>query len=645
MHTQPKATSPWFYSPRCCQAGIRAWTVAFVVVLAALLFLSYPVPPAGAQEAQETPGVKVGDGTVRVGDDAFAGDSCARTGDVVAGDCGESSETQQRNEPADDEPKDKSEEELKPDEEKPSDDNSGGTTIREETTAPDTTGGGTTLQETTGAGPTEAGTTSEDIEACPTAPPDDAAWATVERAVDGDTVELEEPVDGYDRVRLIGVNTPEMEGEDGSPESGAQEASEFTADALEGQEVVLETDEEVEDPYGRLLAYIWVVPETGESEFFNRTLVADGYAETMTVEPNDAYAECLAAAEREAGGDNSGAEEANQEDNNDGLMGRLRDLLSSDAQDDGAGIDESTASEDQYEQNGSTVGSGITELETTETVEPSEEATAVEEPDKEPAETTGGTTHETTGLTGPTPEAEDLAATPPENCPGANVVLEPFGADGDAQSDPFEVTGGTFVVRADLKSEKPADARRLDVSILDTETQEPVEEFDQRTLGSYDTLISQGPGSYLLGLQPTAGLFEVAVFDCADQELEQGSEKDPRAALDLGSSAPPATPQAPQSGGSGDQPTDQPAKTEFAVADGPATPADDAETSDVALPSQDTPSGEVPVLPDTGGPTPAAAPIVVLLTGIFAVVAGVAGLAASTGFGRNPGKRSSMDGR
>ena len=292
----------------------------------------------------------------------------------------------------------------------------------------------------------------------------------------------------------------------------------------------------------------------------------------------------------------------------------------------------------------STVGSGTTELETTETVEPSDEETVVEEPDKEPVETTGETTDTTTGLTGTTSEAENLATVLPENCPGATVVLEPLGTDGDTQSNPFEVTGGAFVVRADLKSEKPADAR-LDISILDTETQESVEEFDQRTLGSYDTTISQGPGSYLFGLQPKAGLFEVAVFDCADQEPEQGSEKDPGAALDLGSSAPPATPQAPHSASGGDQPAEQPAETEFAVADEPASPADDTETSDVALPSQDTSSGEVPVLPDTGGPTPASAPIVVLLTGIFAVVAGVAGLAASTGFGRNPGKRSSMDGR
>ena len=250
MHQRPKPTSPSPYCSLACQAGIRAWTVAVVAVLAALLFLSYPAPPADAQEAEKTPGVEVGDGTVRVGDDVFAGDGCARAGDVVAGDCDEDSQAQQGSEPANDAPKEKAEqEESTSDEEKPSNDNSGETTIQEEITAPETTGGGTTVQEDIGAEPTEGGTTafsggatqagttsdatSDDIESCPADPPDDATQATVARAVDGDTVELKEPVDGYDRVRLIGVNTLEMEDEDGSPEPGAQEASEFTADALE----------------------------------------------------------------------------------------------------------------------------------------------------------------------------------------------------------------------------------------------------------------------------------------------------------------------------------------------------------------------------------------------------------------------------
>jgi hypothetical protein len=436
-----------------------------------------------------------------------------------------------------------------------------------------------------------------------------------------------------------------MEGEDGSPEPSAEQAAEFTADALEGEEVVLETEEEVEDPYGRLLANVWLVPETGEPEFFNHTLVADGYAEVMTVEPNDAYAECLTVAAKQAGGDSPGSE-AGHGDSKKGLLGRLRDLLSSDAQDDGEDNEGSSVAEDQYTPGGSTTGSGSTEPEKTETVE---EATVREKPGNAPSETTEGVTETTADLTGPTTQAEDLAAIPPA-CPGAEVVLEPFGADGDAQSDPFEVTGGTFVVRADLESENPSDAR-LKVSVLDTETREAVEEFDQRTLGSYDTVISQGPGSYLLNLQPTAALFEVAVFDCADEEPEQGAretsgqgpKRDPGVPLALGSSTPPATPPAPQSGDGPDQPEDQPAEIEFAASDEPTAPADDAESSTPALPTQDTPSGEVAVLPDTSGPLPGVAFIAVVLIGTFAIAAGVVGLVASAGFDRDPDKRPGAD--
>lgn len=630
----PRRNGVYLYSgterTRIVQAGCRAWIFSLVAA-SALLFFAYPPLPAGAQE---TPGVEVGDGTVRMGDDVFAGNGCARAGDVAAGDCGERSETQHGDESADKNGNEKDTgEETKPPEKISSE--STGNEITGETTVQETTGSGLAGDYTTGVsgGTTQAvttlsttsGTTSEAVESCPTAPPEDATQATVERAVDGDTVELQEPVDGYDKVRLIGVDTPELEGEDGSPEPGAEKASEFTADALEGEKVVLQTEKEAEDPYGRLLADVWLVPETGEPEFFNRTLIADGHAEVLTVEPNDAYAECLSATEQQAGEETTRSEEARQGDGgNEGLLGRIQDLLSSDTPNDRADADEPMAPGDQYVQSGSTDGVTVKEQS--------------DQPSSETTERGSPTTTETTaGLTGSTPEAEDLATVPPENCPGASVVLEPFEAEKAAQSDPFEVTGGTFVVRADLKSEDSADAH-LDVSILDTESQESVDEFDQKTLGAYDILISQGPGSYLLNLQSTAGSYEVAVFDCANDKPEpsspETSNKEPGARLDLGSSTPPA----PQSGG--DEPaTGKPAEIGLAV-DEPIARADEAESPIPALPTQDTPSGEVDVLPDTGGPLPGT----VLLAGVFAITVGVAGLILSVGFGRKPGSRSGVDG-
>lgn len=93
-----------------------------------------------------------------------------------------------------------------------------------------------------------------DEEVCPVGPPEDAIPATVERVVDGDTVDLLEPIEGARRVRLIGVNTPELDGR----EPGSREARDFTTEELEGREVLLKIGENPEDEYGRLLVYVWV---------------------------------------------------------------------------------------------------------------------------------------------------------------------------------------------------------------------------------------------------------------------------------------------------------------------------------------------------------------------------------------------------
>jgi micrococcal nuclease len=125
-------------------------------------------------------------------------------------------------------------------------------------------------------------------------------------------LELADEVGGTDRVRLIGVDAPELEGEDGRPEPYAEEAAGFTADALEGKDVLLVPGEEETDDYGRLLAYVWTVPEEGllgglkrmigaeRSELLNQKLLREGYAEILIIRPNDAYADCFEAAQRKA---------------------------------------------------------------------------------------------------------------------------------------------------------------------------------------------------------------------------------------------------------------------------------------------------------------------------------------------------------
>jgi endonuclease YncB( thermonuclease family) len=118
----------------------------------------------------------------------------------------------------------------------------------------------------------------------------------VTRVVDGDTIEVSPRVVGTEDVRLIGVDTPEIFGIEA--QRCGREASDFTMEALGGQDVTLEFDVGRLDPYGRALAYVWVPDLDGE--LFNATLLRRGLARVLSVEPNVKYEDRFLAAEREA---------------------------------------------------------------------------------------------------------------------------------------------------------------------------------------------------------------------------------------------------------------------------------------------------------------------------------------------------------
>ena len=119
--------------------------------------------------------------------------------------------------------------------------------------------------------------------------PSNAREATVTRVVDGDTVEL----GGLGKVRLIGVDTPEVYG---GVECYGREASAFARRQLDGRRVRYTVGREARDRYGRLLAYVWL--EDGRS--FNALLVGRGYAEPLTVPPNDDHADTFVRLARHA---------------------------------------------------------------------------------------------------------------------------------------------------------------------------------------------------------------------------------------------------------------------------------------------------------------------------------------------------------
>ena len=119
---------------------------------------------------------------------------------------------------------------------------------------------------------------------------------TVERVVDGDTLEVDRLISGEDNVRLIGVDTPETVDPGEPVQPLGPEASDFTTQQLEGQRVALEFDEERVDQFGRPLAYVWA----SGSELFNETLVSEGWAQVATFEPNVRYEDRFLAAQDRA---------------------------------------------------------------------------------------------------------------------------------------------------------------------------------------------------------------------------------------------------------------------------------------------------------------------------------------------------------
>jgi micrococcal nuclease len=118
--------------------------------------------------------------------------------------------------------------------------------------------------------------------------------ATVVRIVDGDTIQVR-IADRLERVRYIGMNTPEIHHPRKGEEPGGREASEVNRELVAGKQVRLELDVQERDRYGRLLAYVWV----GDT-MVNAELVRRGYAQVMTIPPNVRYQELLVKLQREA---------------------------------------------------------------------------------------------------------------------------------------------------------------------------------------------------------------------------------------------------------------------------------------------------------------------------------------------------------
>jgi endonuclease YncB( thermonuclease family) len=117
-------------------------------------------------------------------------------------------------------------------------------------------------------------------------------WVRVKRVVDGDTIELE----SGEKVRYIGINTPESVKVNSPVECFGKEANEKNKALVEGKIVRLEKDVSEKDKYGRLLRFVYLE----DGIFVNDVLVREGYARVSTFPPDVRFAEQFKLAEREA---------------------------------------------------------------------------------------------------------------------------------------------------------------------------------------------------------------------------------------------------------------------------------------------------------------------------------------------------------
>jgi len=139
--------------------------------------------------------------------------------------------------------------------------------------------------------------------------PNSKIRAVVVRVVDGDTLVARARGCMF-RVRLISIDTPESRHNRRAKrqakkmglrekvviELGKRAKKATLKFCPPGTEIMLETDVQILDRYGRVLAYVWLP----NGRMLNEKLVRDGWALVYTVPPNVKYQDRFLRAQREA---------------------------------------------------------------------------------------------------------------------------------------------------------------------------------------------------------------------------------------------------------------------------------------------------------------------------------------------------------
>jgi len=120
----------------------------------------------------------------------------------------------------------------------------------------------------------------------------------VTKVVDGDTIILE----NGQKVRYIGIDTPELHHPKKEVECFSQQAYEKNKELVLGKKVFLQKDISEKDKYNRLLRYVFLDEKmsTDEASFVNLYLVKNGFAYAATFPPDVKYANLFLTAQNEA---------------------------------------------------------------------------------------------------------------------------------------------------------------------------------------------------------------------------------------------------------------------------------------------------------------------------------------------------------
>lgn len=125
--------------------------------------------------------------------------------------------------------------------------------------------------------------------------------AIVAEVIDGDTLRL----NTGEKVRLIGMDTPEIHHPKKPVQCFGEEAKNITKNLVEGKSVRLEKDVSNKDKYGRLLRFVYVENSaktnlaSGEI-FLNEYLLKEGYARILTVPPDVSMVELFRTLQNQA---------------------------------------------------------------------------------------------------------------------------------------------------------------------------------------------------------------------------------------------------------------------------------------------------------------------------------------------------------